>query len=182
MRAEVRWWAHRGGRAGIAAAPRENLGGLNVPPRAHTDVRELPHAYPFLFVDRVLMVEPNAWAAVRKTVSRNEAFVGTDGLLPPILLCEMMAQAAGLAVAVQQGDAAVLAAVDRFRCRPPIVAGDELLVIVRVVRRFGANVKARAVIRSNDRVRAAGDLMLHFVMRPPPPLPIPATGEGREGG
>jgi len=54
-----------------------------------------------------------------------------------------------------------LARIDRYRCRPPIVVGDRLLVTARVVRRFGASVIVRAAVRINDRPRAAAELVLH---------------------
>lgn len=130
-------------------------------------LERLPHGFPFRLVDRVLMVEPDAWAVVLKSLARNDPLVDENGVLPPMLLCEMMAQAAGLAVTPPvPRTAAMLAAVDRFRCRPPVIAGQPLLVIARVKRRFGLNIKVRALVWASGSVRAAGDLVLHLV--PPP--------------
>jgi len=134
------------------------------------DVRDLPHAYPLRLVDRILMVEPSAWAVVVKTLGRDAAGVDAEGRLPSVWLCEMMAQAAGLAMSPGPDRVAVLAAVGRFRCRArAVVAGETLLVIVRVVRRLGANVKVRALVRRTDRVHAAAELVLHFVTPSTPP-------------
>ena len=123
----------------------------------------LPHAYPFLLLDRALMIEPGRWAVGLKNVTGNDPLV-EDGVLAPVLLAEVMAQAAGLAAAelLDHPLPAVLAQIDRFRCRSPIVVGDQLLVTARVVRRFGALVKVRASVRVAGRSRAAAELVLHF--------------------
>lgn len=123
----------------------------------------LPHAYPFLMLDRALMIEPGRWAVGLKNVTGDDPLV-EDGVLAPVLLAEAMAQAAGLAAAesLERTLPAVLAHIDRFRCRLPVVAGDQLLVTARVVRRFGAAVKVRASVRVAGRSRAAAELILHF--------------------
>ncbi len=126
----------------------------------------LPHAYPFLLVDRILMVERGGWAVALKNVERNDVLLGADGVVPPVLLCEIMAQTAGFVVVPPVPHAAaILAAIDRFRCRT-VFAGDQLLVIARVLRRFGPNAKVRALVHARGRVRAAGDLVLHLVVPP----------------
>ena len=123
----------------------------------------LPHRYPFLLIDRVLMIEPGRWAVAVKNVTRNEPLVDINGELPPVLLAEIMTQAGGLAAApaMTPHAPAVLAKLDRFRCRSA-VAGDQLLVAARVVRRLGANVSVRACITVAGRPRAAAELVLHF--------------------
>jgi 3-hydroxymyristoyl/3-hydroxydecanoyl-(acyl carrier protein) dehydratase len=137
-------------------------------------VRELPHTYPFLLVDRVLMREPERWAVTLRSLTRNDPLMDDDGQLAPALVVEVMAQTAGLAIgAAKLGKPIVLARVDRFRCRPPFRAGDQLLVTARVVRRLGGSVKERAVVRVGNRWRAAGDLVLHG-----PPLPQGAGAGG----
>ncbi|MBI4518629.1 MAG: hypothetical protein HY699_22760 [Deltaproteobacteria bacterium] len=123
----------------------------------------LPHRHPFLLLDRVLLVEPRRWAVGVRNVTRNDPLVDETGVLAPVVLAEIMAQLAGLAGAPAGAAApAVLARLNRFRCRGPIVAGDRLLVAARVARCFGANVVARAAIRVSGRPRAAAELVLHF--------------------
>ncbi len=122
----------------------------------------LPHAYPFLLLDRVLGVEPGRWAAAVKRLSRDDALLDDDGALPPILLAEAMAQAAGLAVSAPPGTVALLIQIDRFRSRGVVAGGTDLLVTARVLRRFGRNLKVRASVRAAGRRRAACELVLHF--------------------
>ena len=124
----------------------------------------LPHAFPFILVDRILMLEPDRWVVTVKNVTRNDPLVDASGNLPPALVAEVMAQSAGLAMTPPTaGGATVLARLDRFRCRPPLRSGDQLVVTVRVVRRLGSGAKVRISICVAGRYRAAGELVLYHV-------------------
>ena len=121
----------------------------------------LPHAYPFMLLDRVLELRPGISALAVKNLTRDDPLLDGDGYMPPVLLAEALAQAAGLAAFA--GRDAVLAAlvrINRFRCAGRVRAGDQLLIHVRVRRVFGGTVKVRGVVRVNGRVRAAGEVML----------------------
>jgi 3-hydroxyacyl-[acyl-carrier-protein] dehydratase len=144
---------------------------------ARTAEHQLPHRYPFLLVDRALAVDPGRWAVTIKNVTRNDPWVDEDGMLPPVLIAEVMAQTGGLAVCSAAANAtpAVLASIDRFRCRSPFAAGDQLLVTAQVRRRLGSNVMVRASVRVNNHLRAAGEMVLHF--SPQPEATSPARGE-----
>ncbi|HVN84043.1 MAG TPA: hypothetical protein VMW17_04270 [Candidatus Binatia bacterium] len=133
---------------------------MSPPPSA---VGLLPHAFPFLLIDRILMIEPGRWAAAVKNVTRNEPMVNDRSELPAVILAEVMAQTAGLAAAPSPTSPtpAVLAKLDRFRCRS-IAVGDQLLAIARVVRRLGAAVSVHACVLVDQRPRAATELVLHF--------------------
>lgn len=131
-----------------------------IPPPAHV----LPHAFPFILVDRILMLEPDRWVVAVKNVTRNDPLVDAYGNLPPALVGEVMAQTAGLAmIPPTEGGATVLARFGRFRCRPPLRSGDQLVVTVRVVRRLGSGAKVRASVRVAGRYRAAAELVLYHV-------------------
>lgn len=134
-------------------------------PSKHSALDVLPHRYPFLLLDRVLMVDPGQWAVAVKNVTRNEPLVDANGELPAVLLAEVMAQAAGLAAATATATgwpaSAVLVKLDRFRCRR-VIAGDQLLAVARVGRRFGPGVSVRASVTVAGRPRAAAELVLHF--------------------
>jgi len=130
-----------------------------------TPTFRLPHAYPFLLLDRILMVEPGQWTVCVTNVAGAATLIGDDGLWPSVLLAEVMAQAAGVAAATAQSQAsrpALLVQVSRFRCRVGIGAGDQLMVAAHVVQRFGALVKVRASIWSAGRPRSAAELVLRF--------------------
>jgi len=121
----------------------------------------LPHAYPFLLIDRIVEMVPGERAVAVKNLTLGDPLLDGDGVLPSVLLAEAMAQCAGLALGPPTGRA-VLASIDRFRSRPWVRAGDQLRVSARVVRSFGATVKVRAVVRVNGRLRAAGDVVLQL--------------------
>jgi 3-hydroxyacyl-[acyl-carrier-protein] dehydratase len=123
----------------------------------------LPHAYPFRMLDGAIMLEPGRWAVGMKNITRDDPLVDGEGALVPVLLAEAMAQIAGLTAsdASDPASPAVLAQIDRFRCHLPIVVGDRLLVVARVVRRFGSTVKVRASVKVAGRFRAAAELVLH---------------------
>ena len=129
---------------------------------ARGDVVLLPHAYPFVFVDRVLVLTPGAWAVVVKNVTCNEPLVAPGGTAAALFL-EVMAQAAGLAAASlhRRPTQILLAAITRFRCRSLVVVGEPLLVTARVLGKLGANVKVRVGVNVAGRICAAGDLVLH---------------------
>ncbi len=137
-----------------------------VPGTQHALLQRLPHAYPFVLLDRVLMVDPGHWAVASKQLTRDDALVDARGVLPPALLAEAMAQTAGLAVSAPPRSVAWLVQIDRFRCRVPVHSGTALVVIARVLRRFGRTVKVRASISMAGRRCAAGELVLHL---PPGP-------------
>ncbi|HUI25330.1 MAG TPA: 3-hydroxyacyl-[acyl-carrier-protein] dehydratase FabZ [Candidatus Kryptonia bacterium] len=140
----------------------------------------LPHRYPFLLLDRVLMVEPGRWAAAVKNITRDEPLVDANGQLPAVLLAEVMAQTAGLAAATPTAGEpapAMLVKLDRFRCRR-VAAGDQLLAVARVLRRFGASVSVRARLSVAGRPRAAAELVLHCAALGPPRLLREDQGEG----
>jgi 3-hydroxyacyl-[acyl-carrier-protein] dehydratase len=127
-------------------------------------VHRFPHAYPFRLLDRAFILEPGRWAVGVKNLTRDDPLLDAEGTLAPVLLAEAMAQTAGLAAsdASRSDSPAVVAQIDRFRCYPPILAGDHLVVAARVVRRFGATVKVRASVRLAGRFRAAAELVLRF--------------------
>lgn len=122
----------------------------------------LPHRPPFLFLDRVLMVEPGAWAAALTEITRADPSCDAQGRWPSVLLVEMMAQAAGLAAA-EGGGAALIAKINRVRCRGPVAAGARLLVVARLVRRFGSSAMVRAAVRHGRRHLAACEIVLRFL-------------------
>ena len=66
----------------------------------HAILKQLPHRYPFLLVDRVLELERNTRITAVKNVTFNEPyFMGHfpgHPVMPGVLILEALAQAAGL--------------------------------------------------------------------------------------
>jgi len=122
----------------------------------------LPHAFPFLLLDRVVALQTGSSAEAVKRLSFDDPLLDGSGHLPTILLAEAMAQCAGVAFGGDLGASCVLAKIDRFRSRKRVDGGRDLNVRVTLVRTFGTTVKARGIVRSNGRIVAAGDVVLQL--------------------
>lgn len=125
-------------------------------------LQRLPHRPPFLLLDRVLLLESGRWAVAVKEIKAGDGFLDATGAWPAVLVVEAMAQAAGLAAApAGNAVAAVVASIDRCVCRSA-GTGDELLVVARVVRTFGATAMVRSAVRVGTRRCAAAEIVLRF--------------------
>ncbi len=91
----------------------------------------LPHRNPFLMLDRIMAWEPGVSA---RAVTRVSRFVPN---FPQMLLVECVAQLAGIATAIEEGELGFLAAIDRASFSGAVVAGETLDVSARVVKSFG---------------------------------------------
>ena len=129
----------------------------------------LPHRFPFQFVDRVLEFEDGARIVALKNVSINEPFFRghfpEQPLMPGVLICEALAQAAALLAlrsldGVPPGHVAVLAGMDHVRFRRPVLPGDQLYLEVRLLKRRGPLWKMQGTARVNAQIVARADLSL----------------------
>jgi 3-hydroxyacyl-[acyl-carrier-protein] dehydratase len=126
----------------------------------------LPHRYPFLLVDRILEISEDGKRAVGlKSVSANEPlFQGHFPdlpIMPGVLIVEALAQCAGaslLGSLDREGKLAMLAGVDGFRFRRPVVPGDQLRLEVALTRLRGPIGKVDAVASVDGQVAAAGEI------------------------
>ena len=127
----------------------------------------LPHAYPFVLLDRIVDVQRGAHAEAIRNLTRGDPLLDAAGMLPAALLAEVMAQCTGVAVAGgDAGRGGMLVHIDRFRCRTHLAAGQAgrtLRVRMRITKIFGATVKARGVIWIDQRRCAAGELIVQLV-------------------
>jgi 3-hydroxyacyl-[acyl-carrier-protein] dehydratase len=123
----------------------------------------LPHAYPFVLLDRIVELRDGVAAIAVRCVTLNDPLAAADGCLPTLLLAEALAQCAGVAVlGGRPGAGAIVARIDRFRSRVPARAGAELRVTARVVRIFGTTAKVRGVVHADGRRCAAGEVVLQM--------------------
>jgi 3-hydroxyacyl-[acyl-carrier-protein] dehydratase len=91
----------------------------------------LPHRSPFLVLDRILALEPGVSALARQRVTG-----GAPGY-SPFLFVEAIAQLGGIAAGREAGGGGILAAIDRAEFQGAPMAGDTLIISVRVVKSFG---------------------------------------------
>ncbi len=107
-------------------------------------LKQLPHRYPFLLVDRVLAIDKGKSLRALKNVTINEPFFQGHfphrPVMPGVLMLEALAQAAAL-LAFDAIDAApnedsvyYFAGMDGVRFKRPVEPGDQLILEVELVR------------------------------------------------
>jgi len=102
----------------------------------------LPHAYPFLLVDRIVEMELGKRIVGIKNVTVNEPFFTGHfpgrPIMPGVLIVEALAQTAGiLAFKSEPGDEGkpvYFLGLDNVRFRKPVVPGDQLRLELEVTR------------------------------------------------
>ncbi|MEN6616683.1 MAG: 3-hydroxyacyl-ACP dehydratase FabZ [Syntrophorhabdus sp.] len=101
----------------------------------------MPHRYPFLLVDRVIELEPATKIIAIKNVTLNEPFFQGHfpgrPIMPGVLILEAMAQAGGvLAFKSFPGmkGTVLFTGIDNTRFRKPVIPGDQLKLVVNVVK------------------------------------------------
>jgi 3-hydroxyacyl-[acyl-carrier-protein] dehydratase len=134
----------------------------------------LPHRYPFQFIDRVLEFEDGRRIVALKNVSINEPFFRGHfpeyPLMPGVLICEALAQAAALlghrsTNGVRPGHVLLLTGLDRVRFRRPVFPGDQLQLEVLLVKRRRPMWKLQGVARVDGEVVAEAGLLAMEIER-----------------
>ena len=109
-------------------------------------LRYLPHRYPFLLIDRVTEIVHDERILAIKNVTINEPFFQGHfphlPVMPGVLVLEAMAQAAGILSFASMGRYAdsnsvyYFAGIDEARFKRPVSPGDQLVLDVRIARKF----------------------------------------------
>ena len=126
---------------------------------------QLPHRYPFLLVDRVLVREPGVWVVAEKLISFSEPyFVGhfqDRPVVPGVLMLEMLAQAGGFLEADSlHGRAVYLAGVQDARFKAPAFPGDKLTLEVTSEGSFAGLMKVAGIVKCGDAVLCTAKLLV----------------------
>jgi 3-hydroxymyristoyl/3-hydroxydecanoyl-(acyl carrier protein) dehydratase len=132
----------------------------------------LPHAAPFLLLDRILAIDEHG-GRFSKGLTVDDPLVGRSGVLSPILVVEAMAQGAGLVLmrrepALGARGGVVLAAIDRCEVGAPARAGDILIVEITVTRRYADMVRIHGRAAAGGHACATAILTLAFAPRSAP--------------
>lgn len=125
-------------------------------------IPRLPHAAPFLMLDRVIDVGEKS-GVFSKHVTGADPCVAADGTLPAAFLLEALAQGGGALVAAMDEAApkvGYLASVDDFRVHGPARVGDTVRVEVEIVRHFASATLFRGRALVGDRLVAEGRFTL----------------------
>jgi len=132
----------------------------------HKILKQLPHRYPFLLVDRVLSIDKGKSIKALKNVTINEPFF--EGhfphypVMPGVMMIEALAQAAALlafdAMGASPSDEMLynFAGIDGARFKRPVGPGDQLILEVELLRMKAGifKFKARALVADELAVEA----------------------------
>ncbi|MES2484159.1 MAG: 3-hydroxyacyl-ACP dehydratase FabZ [Pseudomonadota bacterium] len=135
----------------------------------HQILKQLPHRYPFLLVDRVVSIEKGKSIRALKNVTINEPFFTGHfphrPVMPGVLILEAMAQAAALLSFDTQGvtpdDKTVyyFAGIDAARFKRPVEPGDQLVMDVTLERSRAGIFKFKGITRVGEEVACEAELM-----------------------
>ena len=126
----------------------------------------LPHRPPFLWIDRVLAVEPGLCRASKHIDPAAPFFAGHfpgDPILPGVFLVEAAAQAAGVMMAASDprpGTTKRLAAINHFKFRKPVTPGATIEIETRLVLEHEGMATVSAVITVAGETVASGQLTI----------------------
>ena len=127
----------------------------------------LPHRYPFLLLDRVLVLEAGERIVAAKNVTVNEPFFQGHfpayPVMPGVLILEALAQAGAVMMLAELEDPAskipFFAGVDKAKFRKQVVPGDQLRLEVEAIRKRGASCKLAARAYSGEALAAEAEIL-----------------------
>ena len=135
----------------------------------HAILKQLPHRYPFLLVDRVLALEKGKHIQALKNVTINEPFFTGHfphrPVMPGVLMLEALAQVAALLAFDMLGTVPdektvyYFAGIDAARFKRPVEPGDQLVMDVTLDRTKAGIFKFKAIARVGDQVAVEAELM-----------------------
>jgi len=135
----------------------------------HAILKQLPHRYPFLLVDKVTLLERNSRIQAVKNVTCNEPWAGGHfpgrPVMPGVLIIEALAQAAGLLAFDAMGQVPdenniyYFVGIDGARFKRPVEPGDQLLLEITIDRVRGGIWKFKGVARVEGDVACEASLM-----------------------
>lgn len=135
----------------------------------HEILRQLPHRYPILLVDRVLELEQGKRIRSLKNVTINEPFFTGHfphrPVMPGVLMLEALAQTAALLSFVTEGESPdknsvyYFAGIDSARFKRPVEPGDQLIMDVELIRQKAGIYKYKGTVRVDDQIACEAELM-----------------------
>jgi 3-hydroxyacyl-[acyl-carrier-protein] dehydratase len=133
-------------------------------------MKQLPHRYPFLLVDRVLECIPGERITALKNVTFNEPFFTGHfphrPVMPGVIVIEALAQAAGIlafrtvGVIPDENTRFFFVAIDRARFRKPVEPGDQIILKASLTRSFKGIWKFHALAEVGGAEVASAEIML----------------------
>src|SRR5262249_24397901 len=138
-------------------------------------MRILPHRYPFLLVDRVIEVDPDKRIVALNNVTINEPFFAghfpSAPVMAGVLTIEAMAQAGAiLGLLEKEADLSktlvYFMGIDEAKFRRPIVPGDQMRIVVEVIRRQAVVWEMRGEVYVGPELAAEATLLSSIGQQP----------------
>ncbi len=129
----------------------------------------LPHRYPFLFIDRVIEIDPGKKGIGIKNVTINDGFFQghfpQKAVMPGVIMIEAMAQTAGVVVltsGAHNGKVALFMSISDVKFRKVVYPGDQLLMEVEIIRDRERTAHVKGVARVDGEVAIEADMMFSY--------------------
>src|SRR5690554_6540674 len=126
----------------------------------------LPHRYPFLLVDRIEEFDEKKIIGIKNVSINEEFFQGHfpgHPVMPGLLIVEAMAQVGGFLMMndLEHPEEKVpfFTGIDKTRFRRPVVPGDQLKIIVEMLKARGNIAKIAAKAYVEEKIAAEAVLM-----------------------
>lgn len=131
-------------------------------------MKMLPHRYPFLLVDRLIVEEPGVKGVGIKNLTMNELFFQghfpNNPIMPGVLQIEAMAQTAGCIVMAEAGDyetnkrSVLFMSIEGVKFRKPVRPGDQLKMHLEKVKAHRNIFVFKGVSKVDDQVVSEAEL------------------------
>ncbi|MBF0319799.1 MAG: hypothetical protein HQL01_08360 [Nitrospirae bacterium] len=132
-------------------------------------VKRLPHAQPFIFIEKVLEIDKGRSIRALKNVTAGEEVLGAGRgsvqFFPFVLLVEAMAQASGLVLEAEEIEMAFLTMINDAHHIKPARAGDTLIIESELVKKFPPLYVFKASVAVDGEVIATAEIMLTSVAK-----------------
>src|SRR5436309_6669516 len=138
-------------------------------------MRILPHRYPFLLIDRVIEVDEGKRIVALKNVSINEPFFTghfpSTPVMPGVLTIESMAQAGAILGLLEKNadlstTVVYFLGIDEAKFRRSIVPGDQMRIVVEVLRRKATVWKMKGEVYVGPELAAEAILLSSIGQQP----------------
>ena len=133
----------------------------------------MPHRYPFLLIDKVIGLKHGKVVKAVKNVTISEPFYNghfpDDPIMPGVLILESMAQAGGFlllnSIENPQKKLVYFTAVNNARFKKAVIPGDQLVLVVKLLKFKLGTCKISGEAYVNDELVANSELMATVVDR-----------------
>ncbi|HMT03090.1 MAG TPA: 3-hydroxyacyl-ACP dehydratase FabZ [Burkholderiales bacterium] len=132
-------------------------------------MKQIPHKYPFLLIDRVIDIEEGKKIITKKNVTINEPFFMGHfpewPVMPGVLIVEALAQTAGILSIHTHGarkgnELYFFAAINNARFKKQVIPGDTLIFEVELMNTKGGMAKYKGTASVDGVLAAEAELMI----------------------